>query len=97
MNQSGAINMAFQQQENVTITGFEDISINLFVPGVSNIEGIQSGAIEIQLMQSDGRIKTVSADLLARLGDDAEGLTHRANLLAMRDYILARIPLEVLP
>lgn len=89
--------MAFEQQQNVTITGFEDISISLFVPGVSNTEGVQSGKIEIQLSQSNGQTKIVSADLLARLGDDATGLTHRANLLALRDYILARIPTEVLP
>ncbi len=89
--------MTFEQQQNVTITGFEDISINLFVPGVSNLDGIQSGTIEIQLVQSNGKIKVVSYDLLARLADDAAGLTHRANLLAMRDYILARIPGEVLP
>ncbi len=89
--------MAFERQQNVTITGFEDISISLFVPGASNTEGIQTGTIEIQLTQSNGKIKVVSADLLARLGDDAEGLTHRTNLLAMRDYILARIPTEVLP
>lgn len=89
--------MAFHQQQNVTIVGFEDISINLFVPGVSNADGTQSGTIEIQLSMSNDQIKTVSYDLLARLGDDAEGLAHRANLLALRDYFLARIPLEVLP
>lgn len=89
--------MAFEQQQNVTITGFEDISINLFVPGPSNVDDVQSGKIEMQLTLSDGGIKAVSADLLERLGDDAAGLTHRANLLAMRDYILARIPTEVLP
>ena len=89
--------MAFEQQQNVTITGFEDISINLFVPGENNTEGVQSGRIEIQLTLSNGKIRVVEADLLARLGDDAAGLTHRANLLALRDYLLARIPLEVLP
>jgi hypothetical protein len=89
--------MAFEQQQNVTITGFEDISISLFVPGVSNENDVQSGTIEIQLTQSNGKIKVISADLLARLGDDAEGLIHRANLLALRDYLLVRIPLEVLP
>lgn len=87
----------FEQQANVTITGFEDVSISLFVPGISNVEGVQTGGIEIQLMQSNGRIKTVSYDLLERLADDAAGLTHRSNLLALRDYILARIPGEVLP
>jgi hypothetical protein len=50
-----------------------------------------------QLTLSNGEIKTVSADLLARLADDAPGLVHRTNLLAMRDYILARIAAEVLP
>lgn len=89
--------MAFERQQNVTITGFEDISISLFVPGMSNIEGIQDGKIEIQLTQSNGKIKIASFDLLARLADDAEGLTHRSNLLALRDYILARISVEVLP
>ncbi len=89
--------MAFEQQQNVTITGFEDISINLFVPGASNVDGVQSGTIEIQLTQSNAKIKIVNYDLLARLADDAAGLTHRTNLLAMRDYILARILAEVLP
>ncbi len=89
--------MAFEQQQDVTITGFRDVSISLFVPGVSNVEGVQAGEIEIQLTQSDGIIKVVDYDLLARLGDDAAGLTHLANLIALRDYILVRIPLEVLP
>ncbi len=89
--------MAFEQQQDVTITGFEDISIDLFVPGVLNVEGVQAGTIAIQLTQSNGKIKVVSYDLLARLGDDAAGLVHRANLLALRDYILVRIPAEVLP
>jgi len=89
--------MAFEQQENVTITGFEDISINLFVPGVSNVDDIQAGQIDIQLAQSNNTIKIVSYDLLARLGDDATGLIHLANLIALRDYILARISVEVLP
>lgn len=89
--------MPFEQQQNVTITGFEDININLFVPGVLNIEGVQAGEIKIQLTLSNGQIKVAKYDLLARLGDNAAGLTHRANLLAMRDYILARIPTEVLP
>jgi hypothetical protein len=89
--------MAFQKQQNVTITGFEDISIHLFVPGISNVGGVQTGTIEIQLIHNDESIKVIEADLLARLADDAEGLTHLASLLAMRDYILGRITTEVLP
>lgn len=89
--------MAFQQQANVTITDFGDISMNLFVPRIIGVDTPQTGEIEIQLTLSNGGIKVVNYDLLARLGDDAAGLIHRGNLLAMRDYILARIPLEVLP
>jgi hypothetical protein len=37
--------MAFTRQENVTITGFEDINISLFVPGATNVEGVQAGKI----------------------------------------------------
>ena len=57
--------MAFIRQQNVTITGFEDIMINLFVPGSNNVNGVQSGKIEIQLTLSNGAIKVVSYDLLA--------------------------------
>ncbi len=89
--------MAFQRQQNVTITGFEDTNINLFVPGENNLDDSQSGEIEIQLSKSDSTIETVSYDLLARLGDDAEGLTHRAALLSLKDYIITRILEEVLP
>lgn len=89
--------MAFQQQQNVTITGFEDININLFVPGEHNLEGVQAGQIEIQLALSNGKIRVVNYDLLARLQDDAAGLTHLSNLQSLRDYILTRIENEVLP
>jgi hypothetical protein len=89
--------MAFEQQQNITITGFEDISISLFIPGISNTEDIQSGEIEIQLALNNGEIKVITANLLERLGDDAPGLIHRTRLLELRDYILARISTEVLP
>jgi hypothetical protein len=89
--------MAFTREENVTITGFEDISISLFVPGESNLEDPQSGEIEVQLLLSDSRIRIKNFDLLARLGDDAPGLVHLANLVSLRDYIIARIESEVLP
>jgi hypothetical protein len=89
--------LSFEQQQNVTITGFEDVWISLFVPGVSNVESVQSGRIEIQLALSDGKIRLANYDLLARLQDDPAGQTHATNLLAMRDYILARIETEVLP
>jgi hypothetical protein len=89
--------LSFEQQQNVTITGFEDVWISLFVPGVSNVESVQSGRIEIQLALSNDKVRLVNYDLLARLQDDPAGQTHAANLLAMRNYILTRIAAEVLP
>lgn len=89
--------MAFERQVNVTIAGVEDVAISLFVPGPSAPDSTNTGIIEIQLTQSNGEIKSVSADLIARLGDDAEGTTHLGNLLLLRDYLQARILAEVLP
>ena len=89
--------MAFTRETNITITGRGDIGIVLFEPGPDNTNGVRAGEIEMQLLRSDGSIKPVKANLLARLGDDAEGLTHRANLLDLLDYIITRIETEVLP
>lgn len=89
--------MAFTPQVNVTITGKGDRAITFFVPEVIDADHPRTGEIEIQLKMSDGSIRVVKYDLLARLADDATGLTHRANLLAMMAYIDARIDTEVLP
>lgn len=89
--------MAFTQQQNITITGYEDVELVLFVPGVSNTENPQSGQISVQLAMSDGSIRIAKYDLLARLQDDAAGLTHLANLNNLKTYILTRIENEVLP
>ncbi len=89
--------MVFERQQNITITGHEDKSVIFFVPGISNTEGVRTGTLEIQLTQSNGKIKLVSYDLLAHLGDDAAGLVHRDNLLDLLDYIESRILVEVLP
>ena len=79
------------------ITGFEDVNISLFIPGVLNVTDPQSGTIDIQLTQDNEQIKPVVYDLLARLNDDAEGQGYLADLAAMRDYLLVRIQNEVLP
>lgn len=89
--------MAFTPATNVTIVGKGDRAITLFVPEVIDAEHPRTGEIEIQLKMSDGSIKVIKADLLARLADDATGLMHRANLLAMMTYIDGRIDAEVLP
>lgn len=90
--------MAFERQQNIIITGVEDVAINFLVPGPSAPDSTNIGTIEIQLSQSNGKIKQAPpADLIARLGDDAEGITHLSNLLLLRDYLQARILAEVLP
>lgn len=87
----------FDRQQNPVITGVEDVSINLFIPGPGAEDSTNTGKIGIQLAQSNDKIKTVSFDLIARLEDDAEGITHLSNLLSMRDYLKNRILAEVLP
>lgn len=42
-------------------------------------------------------IRERNFDLLKRLQDDAEGLSHRSNLLALETYLLKRIESELLP
>jgi hypothetical protein len=89
--------MAFERQQNVTITGRAGVSLDLYIPDPDDPDDVQYGKINVTLHLSNGQTKNIRYDLLARLGDDPTGLTHRSNLLAMRDYILARIDSEVLP
>lgn len=89
--------MAFEREENVTIDSVQDFAVNFFVPGPLNTEGVQSGKIEAQLFNSDNSTATREYNLLLRLQDDAEGLVHLANLIAIKDYLRLRLDAEVLP
>jgi len=89
--------MTFQQETNLTKDKIGSIEITFFVPETIDEDNPQTGQINIQIIMSDGSIRTKSYNLLERLEDDATGLTHRANLAAMRDYIKARLIAEVLP
>lgn len=91
--------MAFQQQQNITKDGIEDFEVIFLTPGPSNINGVQSGNINFQILMSDGSIdgNNQVPDLLDRLTDDAEGLIHLANLVNFRDYIRTRLNNEALP
>lgn len=89
--------MAFEQHVNITKVGIEDFEIRLFVPGPSNIDGIQAGIISFQILMSDDSIEPAESDLIARLGDDAAGLVHLSNLADLRDYIRTRLNDEALP
>ena len=89
--------MAFDRETNVTKTGIEDFEIRLFVPGPNNQDNPQSAIIAVQIALSDGSLSRRRFDLWERLGDDAAGLTHRQNLLALRDYVETRLNNEVLP
>lgn len=88
--------MAFTQQQNITITGHEDVELVLFIPGAGSTVP-QYGDISIQLAMSDGSIRVVKYNLLERLQDDAAGLTHLSNLNSLKTYILTRIENEILP
>jgi len=89
--------MAFQQHENVTVVDIGDFEEVLFVPQAIDAENPQTGVLTVQLIMSDGSIRTKKFNLLVRLQDDAAGLIHLANLADQRDYIKARLIAEVLP
>jgi len=89
--------MAFTREVNVTKVGIGDFGIVLFVPQVIDAEHPQSGHLSVQIILSNGSIETKDIDLLARLQDDPVGQAHLANLIALRDYIKARLENELLP
>ncbi len=89
--------MAFPQEADITKDSIEDFEVKFFVPGPSNIEGVQSGEFSVQIMSSDGSKMIRGYDLLERLTDDAAGLVHLANLADLRDYLRTRSNAEILP
>ena len=89
--------MAFQQETNLTKDEIGDFEIVLFVPQTITAETPQAGSINVQIVLSDGSIKTRSFNLLDRLQDDAAGQAHLSNLASLRDYVRDRLVAEVLP
>ncbi len=89
--------MAFQRQVDITKDDIADFEIIFFVPDPLDLDGVQSGQLNVQIKKSDGKIENVPFDLLVRLQDDAAGLVHLANLVSLRDYIRIRLNNEVLP
>lgn len=89
--------MSFNREDEVTKDTIQDFEITLFVPGPDNLDGIQSGKINVQIGLSNDQFLDRTYDLLARLGDDADGLVHLSNLVDLRDYLIARLNDEVLP
>lgn len=89
--------MAFTRELNVTKIGIEDFQITFFVPGPGNSEDVQSGELEFQIALSNGQTEIGQVNLLARLGDDAEGQGYLQDLANLRDYIRTRLNNEVLP
>lgn len=80
-----------------TILGRGSISISLYIPDPDNPDDVQSGELSVQVKRSDG-IKVRDFDLLERLTDDADGTNiHLPALIALRDYIITRVNLEMLP
>jgi hypothetical protein len=85
--------MAFEREVDVTKDTIGDYEI-VFTVKVSDTD---TGQIEVQIITSSGQIFTRSYNLIERLQDDAAGLVHLANLIALRDYLDIRLPDEVLP
>jgi hypothetical protein len=89
--------MAFPREDDVTKDTVQDFQIVFFVPGPDNVDGVQSGEIDVQILLSSGQSFNRQYNLLVRLGDDAPGLVHLSNLADLRDYIRTRLENEVLP
>lgn len=85
--------MAFEREIDVTKDSIGDYEITFTV----HISDPDTGKIEVQIVTSGGIIFTRSYDLIDRLGDDAPGLAHLTNLIALRDYLNLRLNDEVLP
>jgi len=85
--------MAFPREGDVT----KDIIGDYEIKFLRSRSGPDTGEIEAQIILSSGEIFTRSYNLIVRLQDDAEGLIHLANLVALRDYLDARLDNEVLP
>jgi chromosome segregation ATPase len=75
--------MAFPREDNVTKDAIGDYEITFTVL----VSEPDTGRIEVQIITSSGQQLTREYDLVARLQDDAAGLTHLANLIALRDYL----------
>lgn len=88
--------MAFPQEQPVTPDRRGGVTIVFYIPDPDDAEEAQYSNIIVQIKYSDATTKEKGFDLLARLGDDAPGLTHLANLVALKTYILARIESELL-
>lgn len=89
--------MALPTETLPTIIGRGSISISLHIPDPDNLDDIQSGELSVQIKRSDG-VKVRDLNLLDRLTDDADGTNiHLPALIALRDYIITRVNLEMLP
>lgn len=85
--------MAFTREDDVT----KDVIGDYEVKFLRSRSGPDTGEIEAQIIVTSGEIFTRSYNLIARLQDDAAGLVHLANLVALRDYLDIRLDDEVLP
>ena len=85
--------MAFPREENVTIENIGDYEVKF----LRSKSGSDTGEVEAQLILSSGEVYTRGYNLIDRLQEDAEGLTHLANLRALKDYLDMCLDSEVLP
>jgi len=85
--------LAFQREDDVTKDTIGDYEVKF----LRSKSGPDTGEIEAQVILSSGEVFTRRYNLIVRLQDDAAGLIHLANLVALRDYLDVRLDDEVLP
>lgn len=80
-----------------TIIGRGAINISLYIPDPDKPEEVQSGELSVQIKRSDD-VKVRGLNLLDHLLDDSDGTNiHLPALIALRDYIITRVEIEMLP
>ena len=89
--------MAFERETDLTKDRIGAFKIIFHAADPLDPEDETFGRLHPDIVLSDGTIETKTFNLLARLQDDAAGLTHLANLASLRDYIEGRLNDEVLP
>jgi hypothetical protein len=89
--------MAFTPEQAVSPVERGGVDIIFHIPDPTLAEDPQYGQLRVKIYYSDDSLRERYFNLLARLGDDAPGQTHLANLQSLKTYLIARIESELLP
>ena len=89
--------MAFTREQTIVPDRRGAVSIVFHIPDPEVANDTQYGRLNVQIGYTDGSLVERKFDLLARLGDDAEGQQLLTGLGQLKNYLLARIQDELLP